>query len=60
MGYDSDKMDEASVTMTRLRDVISWQKGYLSWQQQHGKSAMPNEATDPLSQCEREKYGVAW
>ena len=53
-------MDEASVTMTRLRDVISWQKGYLSWQQQHGKSAMPNEATDPLSQCEREKYGVAW
>lgn len=53
MDYDSDKMDEASVTMTRLRDVISWQK-------QHGKSAMPNEATDPLSQCEREKYGVAW
>ena len=46
--------------MTRLRKLYLGRRGYLSWQQQHGKSPMPNEAMDPLSQFEREKYGVAW
>lgn len=47
---DGDKSDEALVTMTRLNESVSWHK--------HGGSAVPDEATDPLCQCER-RMGIA-